>query len=209
MIKRTAAAIKLEMIIKHHDILYWEDNKPEIEDFDYNILVNELLEIEPDNEYLKIVHTPKVQSGGKVTHLVKMLSLDKVYTYDEIIKWAKKVARSSSEVFRLMPKLDGVSGDLKNGTLATRGNGEVGENITHKLPFMNILKKHNRDDVRGEILFTKSKFKEIKDTFTRKNGEKYKNERNAVGGVLTRDDINVIKVLTFVDFEYNYEDLTL
>ena len=209
MTKRTAEIIQLENEIKTHDQAYWVLNKPLINDPDYDKIVNRLLKIEPDNEYLKEVRTPKVDSSGKVTHLVKMLSLDKAYSYDEIIKWAKKVARSTAEVFRIMPKLDGVSGQLMKDVLATRGDGEVGENITHKLPFMNILKKHNNDDVRGEILFTKSKFQQIKDTIRRKNGEKYKNERNAVGGILTRDDLEPVKILTFVDFEYTCQDLTL
>jgi len=209
MTKRTAEAIQIENEIKTHDQAYWILHKPLINDPEYDKIVNRLLKIEPDNEYLKEVRTPKVDSSGKVTHLVKMLSLDKAYSYDEIIKWAKKVARSAAEVFRIMPKLDGVSGQLMKDVLATRGDGEVGENITHKLPFMNILKKHNNDDVRGEILFTKSKFQQIKDTIRRKNGKKYKNERNAVGGILTRDDLEPVKILTFVDFEYTCQDLTL
>jgi len=207
--KRTAEAIQLENEIRTHDQAYWTLNKPIINDPDYDKIVNRLLKIEPKNEYLKKVRTPKVESSGKVTHLIKMLSLDKAYSYDEIIKWCKKVARSTAEVFRIMPKLDGVSGQKKNGVLATRGDGEVGEDITDKLAFMNILKKHSDDDVRGEILFTKSKFKQIKDTITRKSGEKYKNERNAVGGILSRDDLAPTKILTFVDFEYIYSDTTL
>jgi len=74
---------------------------------------------------------------------------------------------------------------------------------------MTILKKHNNDDVRGEILFTKSKFEEIKGTITRKSGENYKNERNAVGGILSRDDLEPTNILTFVDFEYVFTDFTL
>ena len=209
MIKRIAEVIQLENEIKTHDQAYWILNKPLINDIEYDKIVNRLLRIDPENEYLKTVRTPKVDSSGKVTHLIKMLSLDKAYTYEEIIKWCKKVVRSPKEVFRIMPKLDGVSGQLKNGILATRGDGEIGEDITDKLAFMTILKKHDKDDVRGEILFTKSKFQQIKDTITRKSGENYKNERNAVGGILSRDDLEPTKILTFVDFEYNYEDLTL
>ncbi len=209
MTKRTAEAIQIENEIKGHDQAYWVLNKPLINDYEYNAIVNRLLKIEPDNEYLKKVKTPKVESSGKVTHLIKMLSLDKAYTYEEIIKWCKKVARSSTEMFRIMPKLDGVSGQLMKGVLATRGDGKVGEDITNKLVFMNILKKHNNDDVRGEILFTKSKFEQIKDVITRKSGENYKNERNAVGGILSRDDLEPVKILTFVDFEYTYEDISL
>jgi len=209
MKKRSAEAIQIENEIKSHDHAYWVLNKPLINDGDYDKIVNRLLKIEPDNKYLKTVRSPKVDSTEKVTHLVKMLSLDKAYTYEEIVKWCKKVARTESEMYRIMPKLDGVSGQLMNDVLATRGNGEVGEDITDKLAFMNILKKHKNNDVRGEILFTKSKFEQIKDTITRKSGEKYKNERNAVGGILSRDDLEPVKILTFVDFEYIYKDMSL
>jgi DNA ligase (NAD+) len=216
MEKRTAEAIQLEKEIREHDHSYWVLHKPLINDVVYDQIVNRLLKIEPDNEYLKKIHTPKVDSSGKVTHIVKMLSLDKAYGYDEVVKWAKKLARTADEKFRIMPKLDGVSGQLKEGVLATRGDGEIGEDITHKLSFMNILTKGDPEDMitegdpkdmRGEILFTKSKFQQIKGVITRKSGEDYKNERNAVGGVLTRDDIEPVKILTFVDFEYTYEDL--
>jgi DNA ligase (NAD+) len=209
MRKRTAEVIQLENEIRTHDHSYWVLNRPLINDPIYDQIVNRLLAIDPDNEYLKKVHTPKVQSDGKVTHIVKMLSLDKAYEYNEIVKWADKIARTPDEVFRLMPKFDGVSGQKKNNVLATRGDGEIGEDITHKLSFMNILTKGDSEDMRGEILFTKSKFQEIKGKITRKSGEDYKNERNAVGGILSRDDLEPSKILTFVDFEYIYDDLTL
>jgi DNA ligase (NAD+) len=208
MTKRTAEAIQIENEIKAHDHSYWVLNKPLINDPEYDQIVNRLLKIEPDNEYLKEVRTPKVDSSSKITHSVKMLSLDKAYSYNEIIKWCSKNARTLEEVFRVMPKLDGVSGQLMDGVLATRGDGEIGEDITDKLAFMNILKNHDNDNVRGEILFTKSKFQEIKGTITRKSGENYKNERNAVGGILSRDDMTPVKILAFVDFEYVYTDYT-
>jgi len=101
MTKRTAEAIQIENEIKTHDNAYWVLNKPLINDHEYDVIVNRLLKIEPENEYLKKVRTPKVDSSGKVTHLVKMLSLDKAYTYEEIVTWCKKVARSNAEVFRI------------------------------------------------------------------------------------------------------------
>jgi len=200
---------ELTIKIIKHDQAYWVHNKPTISDPDYDKLVNELLELDPNNEYLKKVRAPKVQSGGKVTHKVKMLSLDKAYSFEEILKWCKKVGRGDLELFRIMPKYDGVSGQLKDGILATRGDGEIGEDITHKLPFMTIIKKHDNPDVRGEILFKKSTFAQVKDTFKRKSGEPYKNERNAVGGILTRDDLNIMKVLTFIDFNHTVTTVSL
>ena len=135
MTKRTAEAIQLENEIRTHDNAYWVLHKPLINDVVYDQIVNNLLKIEPDNKYLQKVHSPKVKSDGKVTHIIKMLSLDKAYTYTEIVTWARKRARAASEVFRLMAKLDGVSGQKMNGILATRGDGEIGEDISHKQSF--------------------------------------------------------------------------
>jgi len=203
-------AIAIENQIKHHDVCHWLKNRSEIEDEQYDKLVESLLELDPDNEYLKKVKAPLVDSKGKVKHIVQMLSLNKEYSFEGILKWCKKLARTYEEEFDIMPKYDGVSGDLRSGILATRGDGEVGENITHKLPFMNIMRKdENNPDVRGEILFKKSTFAEIKDIFRRTNGELYKNERNAVGGILSRDDLNAMKVLTFIDFKHTVNTVTL
>ncbi len=192
----------LEHEVRNDDHAYWILNNPVTPDDVYDRNVNELLELDPDNEYLKKPKTPVVDSQGKVKHIVKMLSLEKKYSFGEILIWCKKVARTYEERFKIMPKYDGVSGDLKKGTLATRGDGEIGEDITHKLPFMTIVKHHNNPDVRGEIVFKKSIFASIKNTFKRKSGELYKNERNAVGGILTRDDLDIMKVLTFIDFNF-------
>ena len=201
---------KLENEIRYHDKKYWIDNNSKITDPEYDQLVNKLSDLDPDNKYLNRPKAPRVDSQGKVHHSIKMLSLDKAYSYEEIVKWCEKVSRSETEMFRIMPKFDGVSGQLIRGILATRGDGEIGENITNKLVYMDIIKKNETDEnVRGEIVFTKSKFKEVKNTITRKSGEPYKNERNAVGGILNRDDLKPVKILTFIDFESIYKDLTL
>jgi DNA ligase (NAD+) len=199
---RQRRAIVLEDEIRGHDKCYWQDNFPIISDEVYDSKVNELLSIEPDNAYLKEVRTPKVSSTKKIKHQVPMLSLDKAYTYEDVIKFCQKVARSAKEVFKIMFKYDGVSGQLLDGVLATRGDGLIGEDITNKLPFMTILTRDMSGNLRGEILFTKSDFQKIKGVITRKSGADYKNERNAVGGILSRDDLPPRRILTFIDFEY-------
>jgi len=200
--KRSVEAIQLEKEIRIHDQSYWIDNRATVSDVVYDQIVKRLLQIEPDNEYLNRPKAPKVDSQGKVHHSVPMLSLDKAYEWEEILKFCKRTARNDSELYKLMYKFDGISGQFMFNILASRGDGEVGENITHKLPFMNILTNGDPNNMRGEILFTKSKFAAMRDQFTRKGGEKYKNERNAVQGILGRDDITPSKILHFIDFEY-------
>lgn len=189
-------------IIKH-DKLYWEKSDPIISDIDYDKLVNELKMRDPSNELIVKVHTP-LSNGKKIHHKIPMLSLDKVYSFQDLVKWCRKVARSKSELFRNEVKYDGVSGDLRNGVLATRGDGIVGEDVSDKLPLIKVFSTIGSKNVRGEILFTKSSFEKNKNLVVRKGGEVYKNERNAVGGILNRDDVdyNVGKVLTLVDFRY-------
>lgn len=205
---RNAEAIRLEAEIRIYDKAYWKDNKSLIDDPTYDQKTKQLLKIEPNNKYLNRPKAPNVDSQGKVKHIIPMLSLDKAYEWDEIIKFCEKVCRNDEEELTLMYKLDGVSGQFIAKILATRGDGLIGEDITHKLPFIKIITHGEIDNIRGEILLTKSKFKEIKGVITRKSGEDYKNERNAVGGILSRDDIDPVKILEFVDFEYIHSNIT-
>lgn len=195
--------------INKHDELYWKKNEPVISDVEYDKLVTELALLDPANNLLSKVHS-SVASNKKIQHKIPMLSLDKVYSFEDLVKWCSKVARSKDEVFRVELKYDGVSGDLRDGVLATRGDGIVGEDVTDKLPLIKIISTTDSKDVRGEIVFTKIDFQVNKNRVTRKGGEPYKNERNAVGGILNRDDIdtNVGQILTLVDFRHMGTQLT-
>lgn len=194
---------ELSSEITKHDKLYWEKSNPIISDIEYDKLVNELKLLDPSNELIVKVHTP-VSNEKKIRHKIPMLSLDKVYSFEDLVKWCRKVARSKSELFRNEVKYDGVSGDLRDGVLATRGNGIVGEDVSDTLRLIKIISITGDADVRGEILFTKSSFEKNKHLVVRKGGEVYKNERNAVSGILSRDDVDytIGKVLTLVDFRY-------
>ena len=194
---------ELVLEITKHDKLYWEKSDPIISDIEYDKLVNELKELDPSNELLVKVHTP-VTNEKKIRHKISMLSLDKVYSFKDLVKWCRKVARSKNEMFKSEVKYDGVSGDLRDGVLATRGDGIVGEDVSDKLPLIKVFSTTGSKDVRGEILFKKSSFRENINKVVRKGGESYKNERNAVGGILNRDDIDysVGEILTLVDFRH-------
>ena len=195
---------RIEYLVKEitmHDNSYWKLNCPVLPDEDYDKLVNELRELDPTNELLSKVHSA-VSSDKKITHVIPMLSLDKVYSFDDLIKWCRKVARSRDEIFLNQLKYDGVSGDLRDGVLATRGDGIIGEDVSDKLPLISTISATGSKDVRGEILFLKNDFRYT--SVVRKSGNQYKNERNAVGGILNRDDIDSSngKILTLVDFAH-------
>ena len=189
----------LEEEIKYQDKLYWENNQSEISDVTYDNLIRRLTALDPDNPLLTKVHPSIQQSSGKVTHTIPMLSLSKVYTKEELIKWCEKVSRDEQELFLIEYKFDGISADFTNGILSTRGDGIIGENITDKLPLIN----KNNGNYRGEIIFYKSFFEKNKQILKKKDGEFYSNPRNACAGILNRDDLITNKrLLKFIPFNH-------
>ncbi len=199
----------LVKLIMHHNEAYWAKGILEISDERYDELIRALEKINPDHSLLIAVNAPKVASEGKVTHDKAMLSLAKAYSFEEIDSWAKKNQRSADELFLIEPKYDGISANYSNNILATRGNGEVGENITSKLPLIELETTNYTGPVdrpvRGEILIRNDDFKNIYANISRKGGGTYKNSRNAVGGIMGLLDISDMlrqgAKLTLVDYE--------
>jgi len=205
---------ELENKIRYYNNLWWKENKIIISDIEYDKLIEKLKTLDPTNELLNEIQDPITTSKKKIYHKKPMLSLEKVYNDIDLLKWCKKVSRSPDEIFKIELKYDGVSGSLENGVLSTRGNGEIGEDISDKLPLIKILRNKNPSDpnvIRGEILFSKSDFQKNRKLILKKDGEEYKNERNAVGGILNREDIdhNIGRILTLVEFDYNFYTLKL
>jgi len=195
----------LEKEIKKHNKMYWEEGQPVIPDTRYDKLTEELKSLDPTNPILTKIHTPKIESGKKVKHKTPMLSLNKVYSYEDLIAWCRKVARNEQEEFCIQPKYDGCSGEATDSGLSTRGDGTWGEDVTDKLPIFYPLTYKNiprNVSIRGEILFRKSIFKVVKNDLKSKSGEPYKNERAATAGLLNRDDVDPShgQLLTFVPF---------
>ena len=106
---------ELEVLIKRHDKLYWEEFTFEISDIDYDLLVRKLTAINPINPILTQLHQ-SVRGKHKIPFKEPLLSLNKVYSITELVTWCEKVAKSDSEVFVIQPKYDGVSVDF-NGKI--------------------------------------------------------------------------------------------
>ena len=195
---------ELEKEIRNHDHAYWQEQNPTIADSDYDALVEELRQLDPENPLLTKLHSPAVGTA-KIKHIRPMLSLDKAYTEDEVLKWAKSVARSPEEVFTVSPKYDGYScEDQGSGVLVTRGDGQEGENISHIAQHFKRLTT-TTPPCYGEVVILKS-------TFARYKGElKYKNTRNALGGVIrnSKAPAHWLGLLTFIPFTFVQEDVTL
>jgi DNA ligase (NAD+) len=199
---------ELVAAIEYHNRRYWEIGEPEISDEDYDALLRKLESINPAHPLLQKVLAPSVASTGKIHHSKPMLSLDKAYSLEEILEWAKKYARSDKEIFLVQPKYDGISANFANRVLATRGDGIDGENISDKLPLIELETKGHKGKidrpVRGEIVIRDDDFKTLYSHIKRKDGKTYKNSRNAVAGIMGLKEIGDIlsqgAKLTLVDY---------
>ena len=199
----------LVKLIIHHNKAYWKKGMLEISDERYDEIIRALEKINPDHSLVIAINTPDVASEGKVTHTKVMLSLNKAYSFEDIDSWAVKNKRSDEELYLIEPKYDGISANYANNILATRGNGEVGENISAKLPLIELETSNYTGlvdrPVRGEILIRNDDFKNLYSSITKKNGGTYKNSRNAVGGIMGLLDISDMQrqnaKLTLVDYE--------
>lgn len=198
---------ELEKSIQYHNQKYWIENDPEISDIEYDKLVEEYKRLNPNGSIHNQI-IPMVTGRRQIKHQKPMLSLDKVYSIPDLITWCCKVARTDNELFSIEPKYDGWSAYYA-GLLATRGDGEVGEDISDKANLINLespqfngpLSLYNGTCL-GEIVFKKSIFKANYQKIVRKDGRTYKTERSALAGLLTPKETNTSlgPILTMVDY---------
>ncbi len=202
---------ELEYLIAYHNDLYWKKAAPEISDVEYDDLMRELEAIAPDHSLLTAVHGAAVASSGKVQHKEPMLSLDKAYSLEKVLEWADKFVRNADEMLLVQPKYDGISARWEDGLLVTRGDGAEGEDISDKLPLIELESINDYvgrlrldEPIRGEIVIRDDDFRTIYKNIKRKNGEVYKNSRNAVAGIMGLKEIADIQAqgakLTLVDY---------
>lgn len=163
--------------------IYDETGEDGIPEHIYNDLMYRLEELDPGHELLHRVAAPVVNSQGKIIHKKPMLSLEKVYSVEDLKKWMTKVSRTSDEKFICMGKFDGIASRREGNMLSTRGDGVQGENISHRL---NLIEYDKTKDHDGELLITDSNFKNIVENslIVRGDGSSFKNSRNAVSGIM-------------------------
>lgn len=158
---------QLESEIKHHSRLYYNGD-PEISDYEFDLLMDELRELDPNSKVLKSVGSPIDNDGWeKIKHQIPMGSLNKAANKEELKPWIDKYIKE--EVF-IIEKLDGISINCvyKDGKLIqaiTRGSGEFGENIFDNVMKMEGVKKELpllfTGSLRGEIILTKTNHKKF------------------------------------------------
>lgn len=195
-----------------HNHRYYVLDEPTIPDAEYDRLFNELKTLEAKYPALIIPESPTQRVGGKpltqfgkVIHQVPMLSLDNVFTEDEFQQFHTRIEqRISGEAwtYYLEPKFDGLAVSLRydNGKLiqaATRGDGEVGEDITqnirtiHAIPLRLMGDYPKALEVRGEVFMPIAGFKALNERAVSQDEKTFANPRNAAAGSLRQLDPNI------------------
>ena len=198
---------ELRDLVRYHSRLYYELDNPELDDYEYDLLYHELLDLEEKYPDLKTADSPTQKVGGAaslkfepVKHIVQMGSLQDVFSYEELFEFDERV-RSVIEKpeYVVEPKIDGLSVSLeyRNGVFvrgSTRGDGFVGEDVTHNLMTINsIPKRINCPEVsylelRGEVYISKDTFRKLVDAQEIVGERPFKNPRNAAAGSLRQKD---------------------
>ena len=214
---------KLRSEIEYHNNLYYNEDNPVISDMEYDFLIRELKELEKNYpEFLGNEEdgesSPTEKIGGiasekfsKVQHRVPMLSLSNTYNISEIedfdkrikkIIWTENVENNSKELeYILELKLDGLSISLiyENGELVqavTRGDGQVGEDVTENIKEISTVPKKLKEnvslEVRGEIILPISSFNRINQEREDEGEDVFANPRNAASGTIRQLDKTIV-----------------
>ena len=209
MMQAEEAAQRIEALIRQIETLadaYYNRDNPLAEDYEYDMLMQELKGLEEAFPQLLRPDSPTQRVGGKasgrfekVTHSVQMGSLQDVFSYEQVRQFLTRVQESVSQPwFTVEPKIDGLSVSLlyENGVLtcgSTRGDGFVGENVTANLKTIRSipLKLKNAPpllEVRGEVYMAAEQFERVIARQEAQGEQPFKNPRNAAAGSLRQKD---------------------
>ncbi|MBV9659742.1 MAG: NAD-dependent DNA ligase LigA, partial [Acidimicrobiales bacterium] len=208
---RSQRASELRAQIEYHNRRYFVDDDPEITDAEFDALVAELADIERLHPELALPDSPTRTVGGtasalfaEVRHLTPMMSLDKTNSYEELLAWAKRMDRfiSGAVAYTCELKIDGLAMSLlyEDGILvraATRGDGEVGEDVTPNVRTVAAIPEvlsgspPKQVEVRGEIYMPVPAFDELNRRQVEAGGRPFINPRNAAAGSLRQKDASV------------------
>ena len=200
---------------------YYTLDKPSVDDAEYDRLMQELIRIESSHPEWVREDSPTRKIGGeiisefvKVTHSVPMMSLGNVFNEGEIIEFDEKISKVFADhEYVCELKIDGLAVDLeyKKGILvraATRGNGTVGEDITHNVKTIKTIPHKLTEEVdvniRGEVYMSKKSFDRL-NAYQESVGESlFQNPRNAAAGSIRQLDSNIAAKRGLDAFLYHY-----
>ncbi len=204
---------ELRALIARHDQRYYVLDDPEISDAEYDALLDELRRLEQENPELRTPDSPTQRVGGRplekfehVQHAEPMLSLGNARSEEELRAWETRIRNLltrldiTAEQFGYVtePKVDGLAvsltyegGELTRG--ATRGDGRIGEDVTHNLRTIRAIPLRVEDDselveVRGEIYYGRAAFERLNEQRAAAGESTFANPRNAAAGTIRQLD---------------------
>lgn len=216
---------QLRRTIRHHNVRYYNDDNPEISDYEYDQLMLRLKALEREYPELitensptqKVGGTAKRTAGTLVRHDVPMLSLQDVFSREEIEAFVRDIeARMENPVFVVEEKIDGLSLALRyeNGTLSraiTRGDGVVqGEDVTENAKVIKDVVQKLKEplpyfEVRGEVYMTKEAFEAVNERRQLLGLKLFANPRNCAAGTLRQLDSRITKERGLSLFVFNLQ----
>jgi DNA ligase (NAD+) len=211
-----ARAAELRALIEHHNRLYYEQDAPEIGDDEYDALLNELRDIEASNPELRTPDSPTQRVGSKpqerfapAEHRQPMLSLANARNEEELRAWLERSRRfleregveAEDTRFVTEPKIDGLAISLvyEDGVLvrgATRGDGQIGEDVTQNLRTVKSIPKQVEGappllEVRGEVYLPRAAFAKLNEQRAAEGLPTFANPRNSAAGSIRQLDPSV------------------
>ena len=216
---------QLRRTIRHHNVRYYNDDNPEISDYEYDQLMLRLKALEREYPELitensptqKVGGTAKRTAGTLVRHDVPLLSLQDVFSREEIEAFVRDIgAHMENPVFVVEEKIDGLSLALRyeNGTLSraiTRGDGVVqGEDVTENAKVIKDVVQKLKEplpyfEVRGEVYMTKAAFEAVNERRQLLGLKLFANPRNCAAGTLRQLDSRITKERGLSLFVFNLQ----
>ena len=210
---------ELRQQLSYHSKLYYENDAPEITDYEYDMMYRRLEELEAKYPQYKTDASPTVKVGGaaldkfaKVSHVTQMGSLQDVFSYDELSDFISKI--DSGDEYSVEYKIDGLTVVLtyENGQLvlgATRGDGMLGENVTENIRTVKAIPQtipyKGKLIVRGEVYMPRASFVSLNKSREEKGESLFANPRNAAAGSLRQLDANITASRGLDIFVFNLE----
>ncbi len=219
---------ELVELIRYHSERYYNEDNPEISDYEFDMLMRELKAIEkehpeyitPDSPTQKVGGTAKRTAGVFVRHRVPMLSLQDVFSKGEVQEFVEDVQEQlgNDAEFVVETKIDGLSMALRyeEGALTTaitRGDGVVqGEDVTENAKVIKDIKKKLKHpvpylEVRGEVYMTNEAFDKVNDRQELAGKKTFANPRNCAAGTLRQLDSKITKERELSFFIFNVQDV--
>lgn len=224
-IKAKEEAVRLRREIQYHNQKYYEQDAPEIEDYEYDRLYRRLEELEAEYPELITPDSPTQKVGARgmnqfapVVHTVPLESLQDAFSEEEMADFDRRVrAVVPDPVYIVEPKFDGLSVALeyRNGVYergSTRGDGLVGEDVTENIRTIRSIPKRLKNapeflEVRGEVYMAHSVFEELCAQQELNQEKPFKNPRNAAAGSLRQKDPRIAAQRRLDIFLFNVQQI--